>query len=545
MEVEWKAAYYLPQHLPTIHLMGYTPASTTYVTPSHTLAGHVPLLLRPLCTEQTPLICVTWNPREEHLEGLQANFGHLIATLQEQFNLKQTRLEQQQDMEKHPQYGLTAAERQGIWDTTNPYIPSRYPLLGNKVTINTRPINPDMDIHPTPQITLESDHTHPQITHCYTPQGTYQGSINTTHLQTLAQTYLNLGGDPTRLREQILALLLRTKRTPIPALVTRPPPIFLPHIWDALWPTWVERFTTSLHHHPHGTPYASPHPDDNQWGSLGTPFSTPWEGVSFLCPPNNATILNKTLRWALGSAMKSTTPTLSILYLPTTTGPHQAWLNHPMIHQLAILDLPLHTPNHSWNGLPPDTPTSKGGGTLYIVANTQGTQTHLLPQWKLLTEHISPHNLGTRRIRAPPPNFGDPTRQGLGVQPNGFQPPSSLNKCWDKMYPASQPQPATPSTLPLGQEAPLHISPPAPKRWEARSYVYTDGSCKTGTQKQPGTHCGAGVYVGETERGYTIRPAGQGLTNTINRAELSGILAALTEIIPPPQGHHHPQRQLM
>ena len=69
-----------------------------------------------------------------------------------------------------------------------------------------------------------------------------------------------------------------------------------------------------------------------------------------------------------------------------------------MIYRLATLDLPLHTPNHSWNGLPPHTPTSKGGGTLYIVANTQGTQTYLLPQWKTLIERISPHNTGTRRI---------------------------------------------------------------------------------------------------------------------------------------------------
>ena len=242
--------------------------------------------------------------------------------------------------------------------------------------------------------------------------------------------------------------------------------------------------------------------------------------------------------------MKSTSPTLSFLYLPNVTGPHQAWLNHPMIYRLATLDLPLHTPNHSWNGLPPHTPTSKGGGTLYIVANTQGTQTYLLPQWKTLIERISPHNTGTRRIRAPPPNFGDPTRQGLGVQPNGLQPPSSLNKCWNKLYPTTPSQPATlntPSPTPnltplpsLPQHAtPLHITSPAPKRWIANNYVYTDGSCKAGTQKQPGTHCGAGVYVAETGNGYTVLPAGQGLTNTINRAELSGILAALTEVIPP------------
>ena len=483
VEVAWKAAYYLPHHLPTIRLMGYTTASETLVTPDHTLAGNIPPLLRPLCTEQTPLICVTWDPREEHLEGLQANFGPLIDKLLTDFTLQQTRYEQQRQMETHPQYGMTAAEKQGIWDTTKPHTPSQYPLLGTKVTINTRPINPDMDIHPTLQITMESDPTYPQITHCYTPQGTYQGSINTGHLQTLAEVYTSLGGDPQRLPEQVLTLLLRTKRTPPKTSTITPPPIFLPHFWDTLWPNWVERFTTPLDHHPHGTPYASPYPEDTQWGSLGTPFSTPWEGVNFICPPNNASTLDKTIRWAIGSAMKSSQPTLNILYLPNVAGPHQAWINHPMVHTLAAIDLPPHTPNHSWNGHPPHTPTSKGGGTIYIIANIQGTQSHLLPQWALLTRHISPHINGTRRIRALPNNFGDPTRQGIGIQINGFQPPSSLNKCWDKLYPTTQSTQNTPHTQPrpTGQTAP----PPCPLPSQ-----YHSTHLSTSTQAMGGTqHC--------------------------------------------------------
>ena len=59
-------------------------------------------------------------------------------------------------------------------------------------------------------------------------------------------------------------------------------------------------------------------------------------------------------------------------------------------------------------------------------------------------------------------------------------------------------------------------------------HVYTVTPLCATTQR-----CGAGVYVGPTDQGYTVCPNGNGITNTINRAELAGILAALSTIIPP------------
>ena len=55
--------------------------------------------------------------------------------------------------------------------------------------------------------------------------------------------------------------------------------------------------------------------------------------------------------------------------------------------------------------------------------------------------------------------------------------------------------------------------------------VYTDGSC---IDTKAGHACGAGMVHPATHTEWRVDPAGSGPGNTVNRAELSGILAALT-----------------
>jgi ribonuclease HI len=56
--------------------------------------------------------------------------------------------------------------------------------------------------------------------------------------------------------------------------------------------------------------------------------------------------------------------------------------------------------------------------------------------------------------------------------------------------------------------------------------IYTDGSC---TKSEEGTLCSSGVYIPGTHQAFKINPAGDGLTNNINRAELAAILIAIQE----------------
>jgi hypothetical protein len=55
-------------------------------------------------------------------------------------------------------------------------------------------------------------------------------------------------------------------------------------------------------------------------------------------------------------------------------------------------------------------------------------------------------------------------------------------------------------------------------------WVYNDGSC-TG---KAGNFLGTGVYCPQTKAKCYVNSGGVGMTNTINRAELTGIAAALT-----------------
>ncbi len=58
-----------------------------------------------------------------------------------------------------------------------------------------------------------------------------------------------------------------------------------------------------------------------------------------------------------------------------------------------------------------------------------------------------------------------------------------------------------------------------------KSWTYTDGSCHTQEGK---TVIGAGVYLPSLGNSNLVEPNGAGLTNTIGRAELAAIAAAIT-----------------
>ncbi len=76
--------------------------------------------------------------------------------------------------------------------------------------------------------------------------------------------------------------------------------------------------------------------------------------------------------------------------------------------------------------------------------------------------------------------------------------------------------------VPLGYE-PLSLKVTDWKQW-----AYTDGSCITvGDDNTKEQRIGAGVYDPLSKLAYYVSCGGQGITNTINRAELTGIAAAL------------------
>ncbi len=59
-----------------------------------------------------------------------------------------------------------------------------------------------------------------------------------------------------------------------------------------------------------------------------------------------------------------------------------------------------------------------------------------------------------------------------------------------------------------------------------KQIAYTDGSCIRHDHQQI---IGAGVYIPDTNRIHHVNPNGSNITNTVHRAELAGITAAVTQ----------------
>jgi hypothetical protein len=80
-----------------------------------------------------------------------------------------------------------------------------------------------------------------------------------------------------------------------------------------------------------------------------------------------------------------------------------------------------------------------------------------------------------------------------------------------------------------GQNANVHLQPWDDKQFELKCpnwklWAHTDGSCIGKAEN----FIGAGVYCPQTKAECYVDSGGVGMTNTINRAELTGIAAALT-----------------
>jgi len=300
-------------------------------------------------------------------------------------------------------------------------------------------------------------------------------------------------------------------------------PAWLTHIMRRTGISWQARMATGLTTHPSASSYLSidvgdhhPRWDRHIWTGIGILYGT---------PPHH---LHKALRWAIASSMYTSTPSATFVLLPDKHHTRIPWLMHPSVRPILTTTSPaLCTANHAaYYGATDTYPHPIHPSiTLYLISNpaaqpmTSGildalqTQLH---QWPGCQWHTQPP--------AYPPT---PSHPGMRDVRFRFLTPKRLRDLL-----------ATPNTEPVPQ--PTHTPHPTraqtrslpPPRWDTSTHVYTDGSSMTIGST---TICGAGIYVTRTQQGYTVNPSGKGPTNTINRAELAGILGALRDVIPKDQ----------
>ena len=328
-----------------------------------------------------------------------------------------------------------------------------------------------------------------------------------------------------------------------------------------------ERFASPLNYCPEFTNYWSIHKRDQLFGASWDTYRFQWTGGSVHNPEYEDQDLNKNVAMAVAAATHTEEPVFGIHILPAWTDcnktAYMKWLEIYPEHCKHILQIPRAHFRF-------ERPTAWGHGdrfaqnprwdvNILVTGNKAGFQHHF-PHWDPQFMNHFYHEMQTAlnsvlpegqqiaelKAHAPAPPVGAQQRQ----QPT----PTLLRQLG---YPARAtymrrkrdgPRQASRTPLPAAPHQDItwqrmvevfrtESPPPPPLKYAWRDFTYTDGSCKVEGAPWPkhSPGIGAGVYIpareGTKERKIPINPQSShgNHEDTINRAELVGILTALQE----------------
>ena len=283
-----------------------------------------------------------------------------------------------------------------------------------------------------------------------------------------------------------------------------------------------ERYTTPLTRSAHMSSFSGTHPRDAAFGAGRPTSETQHSGISFASPQGSTQDICKAVQHAIHSA-DAVTAAATFLLLPDHRGRGSTaymQLLHTRPHQCKLLGtfqpgtLLGEAPQVWWA----DVPRARHNSAhmhLVVICNEKGRL------------HIKEHPHSADLCCAIQARIGNV----------GF---ATLKRTQDRQVTESPlPGRGTFNKLPLDQARTTLPTPGAQPQWgqelkqkvaDWRTLAYTDGSCMSDKE---GQRIGAGVYMaGLQAQGsgqHTVNPKGEGLTNTINRAELTGLAAAMQQ----------------
>jgi ribonuclease HI len=320
-----------------------------------------------------------------------------------------------------------------------------------------------------------------------------------------------------------------------------------------------EHVASPLLAHPrHGT-YTTPHPRDAIFGADTGAFAHPWAGVHAACVGPDHAAMDRAFRWALASAMQlgeqgEASATVLFLRAGTKGAAQSAFNKYPasaphMCTKLATLDGGTALAGRAtwatggepkgaqgiqvwliWNAQAAYAWRNRCSARMLLASTGPAPEANSATTWALDTLKKEAAEAGGKLSLGEHP-MDPPVQATATVQrPNGFgrarlAPPANSNG-------AAGPVPRGSDVLQL-YASPEHLNR-LPLRWDWRAMAYADGSAKD-------NFCGAGLWLppdavpdgphgpAAAARTLTIDPAGEGPTNTITRAELSAIWAALKQ----------------
>jgi len=286
-----------------------------------------------------------------------------------------------------------------------------------------------------------------------------------------------------------------------------------------------------LDHDPNYLHYWSEHPRDRVFGAITNALSSKFSGFSLCHPVYDDQIMHRVLRHAIYSAIVHANATATFMFLPNWGGPMSTNLYSKLLNAYPHLCYTLGTiPSSKFSYAKPPFWTSqetllpRHTWDIHIIAvwNTaarvrlnENNPTWLrglardIPeaQWKYKTISNDP----ILNARHPHIEFGLKKFERLPSDHHHTVRNTIHNQ-----------------KLPLSPTQSRHHLVRKVNDW--KTWAYTDGSCQIHQGKQV---IGAGVYHPGSKSSNYVQPNGMGITNTIGRAELAAITAAVLH------GHSH------
>jgi ribonuclease HI len=573
----WAETVIHAEHLACYAKLKYLPAPGTKPTPYPT-PGH-PTHVKMVKVQWAP----TWEPAKK-----SADFRAALAA----FHSGQARLgtgqgardasvtPRNKDQSNLRQQGIFGEENCS-WDGYD--TPSRQAVTSN-VLLDPRPQNPDRDIqatapgqgrfriqigrHTDPRGADEMNLIDGDTAFVYDPLGHCLGATTPARIakmmeaRRLALTRQTLGHRG--IFEDIARLFIRYKP---PRKGPKHQTYALPKHYIAtlkqIGGATVERFANPLTAEL-GT-YYSTHLDDTTLGSMGDPYSTPWLGCSVAIPPFETDAVGKAVRWAVASAAGTDAPCATYLVAPAWMGDmHTQFTNHPYVLEFDRFKKGTFPLLECTVSSPQPEEINKYTVVMYLIANAAGIEQYLGGTADATVTALC-HAYRDRMRNWAKEKDDHGTLNAKSPVPGRFPYPGWDNvrsRTWRQRH--SLPRTPTPRKLVAMLDALKHtpVNPPTgliqdtpprhdeervrrnmrahkPLACDPRHAVYTDGSCTKAEAGGPNI-CAAAVHLpdpyaplGEQDQGTVIRvqPNGYGPTNTITRAELSGIAAALDHCI--------------
>ena len=312
-----------------------------------------------------------------------------------------------------------------------------------------------------------------------------------------------------------------------------------------------DRFASPLNVISENLQFWSRHPRDAAFAAYTDAYSCQWQGHSFAAPGADTEAIAKAVKWALWSAQNTQQETATLVAVPRSRTAKGRPAYDEWIEQYPKYCTHLTTIRHAdgptcmedlwWCTGPAEAPAKRWDLDLVLISNLPA-QTQLYSDHTRLTclladtAGLNGRLTKTAAIATAQKQASRLLQKWAEAWRQQEQPAGIITTVSEKFRQAkAEPGPthAAAEQIPAGELRQAYTASPLLFNW--RTMAYTDGSKMEITEGDTKRNAvGAGLYIPQLEElgqqaEFTIDPAGEGATNTINRAELAALYAATSK----------------